>query len=89
MKTELKEPCRKCLLAQTDEKEVLAEVKRAIDRLKPDEKVSESEYGRRLEICLSCGELNAGCCVKCGCYVELRAALKNGRCPLAGKNRKW
>ena len=89
MTPDQKEPCRKCLLAQTDEKDVLAEVERAISRLRPDEKVDESEYGRRLEICLECDDLNSGCCVKCGCYVELRAALKSGRCPLAGKNRKW
>lgn len=84
-----KEPCRRCLLAQTDQADVIAEVRRAIGRLKPSEKADGQEYERRLAFCEACDELIDGCCMKCGCYVELRAALKSGRCPLAGKRRKW
>ncbi len=89
MSERLKEPCRRCLLAQIDEKEVLAEVKRAIDRLKENERADEKEYRRRLALCTECDELTDGCCAKCGCYVELRAAFRSGRCPLAGSRRKW
>ncbi len=32
-----------------------------------------------------CSYLNAGTCTACGCFVELRAALRTGHCPY----RKW
>ena len=42
-------------------------------------------YARRLDACKGCGFLEAGTCGACGCYVELRAASKRGRCPY----KKW
>ena len=34
---------------------------------------------------IDCSYLNAGTCTACGCFVELRAALRTGHCPY----RKW
>ena len=42
---------------------------------------SENEYNRRLDICKDCEKLSQGTCLRCGCYVELRAASKNAHCP--------
>ena len=39
----------------------------------------------RLDVCKECEKLNQGTCLACGCYVEIRAALKNGKCPYS----KW
>ena len=77
--------CRKCLLADLDNEKLLADVRQAIDRLDESMKVSSGVYEKRLEICKSCDYLNEGTCGACGCYVELRAAAKTGRCPY----KKW
>ena len=77
--------CRKCLLADLDDEKLLAEVRTAVDRLPEDAKVSEKRYKERLDICIGCDRLNEGTCGACGCYVELRAAAKTGRCPY----KKW
>ena len=82
---EERRPCRKCLLAQLDNDKLLADVRTAIDRLPDAEKVSENEYLSRLEKCKECDHLNEGTCNACGCYVELRAAAKTGKCPY----KKW
>ena len=47
--------------------------------------VSDEEYERRLDICKDCDKLNAGTCMSCGCYVEIRAAAKISKCP----TKKW
>ena len=77
--------CKKCLLAELDNEKLLAEVRQAIDRLADDMKVSDEIYRERLETCKECDYLNEGTCGACGCYVELRAAVKTGRCPY----KKW
>ena len=77
--------CRKCLLAELDNEKLLAEVKLAISRLGEELKVSDEIYESRLALCRECDYLNEGTCNACGCYVELRAAAKTGRCPY----NKW
>ncbi len=82
---ENKRLCRKCLLADLDNEKLLADVRDAIARMSGELKVSDDEYEARLAKCRSCDYLNEGTCNACGCYVELRAAAKTGKCPY----RKW
>ena len=82
---EEKKKCRKCLLAELDNEKLLADVRSAIERLDEGMKVPADEYEARLTICRECDYLNEGTCGACGCYVELRAAAKTGKCPY----RKW
>ena len=42
----------------------------------------DAEYAARLEHCRACPSLNAGTCMQCGCYVEMRAARTDMHCPL-------
>ena len=76
--------CYRCLLRDMEEadKAMLDKYREAI---KPADRVEASEYERRLSVCKECDKLNAGTCNSCGCYVELRAVAKVGRCP----NKKW
>ena len=55
------------------------------EAIKARDRVDDAEYERRLTICQDCDYLNAGTCSACGCYVELRAISKTGRCPY----KKW
>ena len=46
-------------------------------------------YAYRLQQCQSCSYLEyQTTCLKCGCYVRIRAKLADAACPLS-KNKKW
>ena len=80
----MKKICKKCLLREMAE-ENSKKIAMYRDAIKKADRVSEEEYERRLAVCKSCDYLNAGTCGACGCYVELRAIAKAGRCPY----KKW
>ncbi len=80
--------CRRCLLYEAGESAALKGVGAYLETLDDDLKADESTYARRLELCLKCDYLISGMCLKCGCYCELRAALKRARCADAD-NTKW
>lgn len=84
-----KELCRRCLLRESGEEDKALEVKECISRIKESEKAADGIYTQRLSLCRECEHLLSGTCMKCGCYVELRAAFGNNHCPLAGSKRKW
>ena len=84
---EQKKFCRKCLLQEISEDEYFKSVKEYIDRIDPEIKTESDEYERRLNICKECDHLMNGMCVKCGCFVELRAAVQKHYCPDVEK--KW
>lgn len=76
--------CKKCLLREMAEADV-AMIAKYREAIKKEDRVSEEAYEARLLVCKSCEFLNAGTCGACGCYVELRASAKTGRCPY----KKW
>lgn len=76
--------CKKCLLrdlAAKDQKNI----KRYLDAIKPQDHAEEEIYEARLAVCRECEKLIDATCQACGCYVELRAAIRHGRCPY----KKW
>ena len=77
--------CKRCLLAELDNEKLLEDVRLAVSRLGRELKVSDEEYAARLDVCRTCDYLNEGTCDACGCYVELRAAARTGKCPYG----KW
>ncbi len=76
-----RKPCIKCLLAECDESEVLEKIRKLLSLMPESEKAEPDIYNERLEICRNCESLINAQCMKCGCYVELRAAKKKERCP--------
>ncbi len=76
--------CKKCLLREMAEEDA-GQIEKYKDAIREKDRVSEVIYEERLAVCKSCDLLNAGTCGACGCYVELRAVAKNGRCP----HKKW
>ena len=79
--------CKKCLLREMAEADV-EKIATYRDAIKPSDRVPEEEYERRLAICKECELLTAGTCAACGCYVELRAYMKAGKCPHKNWARK-
>lgn len=73
--------CRKCLLREMDEAEYFRNMYEYIRNLPKEDKASEEVYEERLARCKACGHLMNGMCRLCGCYVEMRAAMKIRACP--------
>ena len=73
--------CRRCLLEDIHEDQLLETIRDMIQSLPQDLKVSEVSYRSRLSLCRACDHLLSGMCLKCGCYVELRCAYLNRHCP--------
>ena len=79
---EKKRFCRKCLTRDMIGKEAYFRSLYAyIANLDEDVKAEAILSEKRLAVCRECDLLIDGLCRSCGCYVELRAAVKNGSCP--------
>ena len=73
--------CKQCLLRDMPEEELLKGIYDYIARISPDDKVDDQIYEKRLTICQNCDSLANGFCRLCGCFVEMRAAMKIRSCP--------
>ena len=80
--------CKRCLLREAAEEDVLKSITERIEKLPEKEKADDALYQKRLGACKTCDHLISGVCLKCGCYVEFRAAYKKMKCPDV-KNRRW
>ncbi len=83
--------CRKCLLREMMENGALEESYRnmyeRIELMDEDLRCQGEDYEKRLALCKACDNLLDGMCRLCGCYVELRAAVKKNSCPATPK--RW
>ncbi len=78
--------CRRCLTREMlGQKEYFQNLHEYINNLDEDIKAEEALYEDRLAVCKECDLLLQGMCRTCGCYVELRAAVKKNACP----NKRW
>ena len=74
--------CKKCLIRELAEQgDQFDNMREYIENLSKDVKTPDEEYDRRLNICKECEMLLSAMCRKCGCYVEMRAAVKTNECP--------
>ena len=73
--------CRKCLLSEMDQAEYERLIVKGLSGLKESDRLTDKVYNDRLQICRMCDNLISGTCLLCGCYVEIRGALKKGKCP--------
>jgi len=80
--------CKRCLLRESAEADTFELIRGKLDLLKPEEKADDELYRSRLEACKTCDHLISGICMKCGCYVEFRAAYRRMKCPNVS-DRKW
>ena len=75
--------CRRCLLRDMQGKEAeyyesVLKYRKTLDEITG---VSDTVYEERLTVCIACDALQNGTCFHCGCFVEMRAALRKMRCP--------
>ncbi len=85
MERERKRFCRKCLTRDMDQAAYFQNLHDYIANLDEELKVEEPLYEERLSLCKECDLLLDGMCRACGCFVELRAAMKKNACPY----EKW
>lgn len=64
-----------------DQEEYFRNLHAYVANLDSDIKVSRPVYEERLLYCKNCDLLLDGMCRACGCFVELRAALRKNACP--------
>lgn len=74
-------PCKKCLLSEINNGELYRSVQERIALLDDSIRADEQQRTARLDICKQCDDLTDGMCAQCGCFVELRTAKKDTRCP--------
>ena len=72
----MEELCKRCLLYEAGERAAYTQVQAYLETVPPEELASPTVRNSRLSQCRHCDQLIAGMCRKCGCYVEVRAALK-------------
>jgi len=77
--------CKHCLLQDINKEEYLEKIHKYVVTLDKDVRANEDLYQKRLGTCNGCEYLHEGTCNACGCYVELRAAVKASKCPY----KKW
>lgn len=78
--------CRRCLLQEmADENDYYQSVVRYRATLPAQKRTPDDAYAARLVRCKACDQLNAGTCMQCGCYVEMRAARLDMHCPREGQ----
>lgn len=89
----LESKCKSCLESIETKRHIDKEqINDAIDKLSKNKKiklVSDEVYEFRLLQCSECKYLEFGTtCLKCGCFVQIRAKLADSGCPLS-KNKRW
>lgn len=74
--------CKRCLTREmTDQMDIYGTIREYLEGLEESMKSSEQVYEERLALCKQCEMLLEGMCRKCGCYVEVRAAVQRNTCP--------
>lgn len=86
------EETKKCKACSHKEIGSLDEVSASIDNylavMDEDICIDMDTYNKRLEACFSCDSLYGGAtCKFCGCFVRIRAKLKEQTCPYPSQNR--
>lgn len=77
--------CRRCLLFESGREDILADVRRHIEKIAAKDRCADDVYRSRLSVCTACDQLVDGTCLRCGCYPEFRASFRTQTCPA----KKW
>jgi len=86
---EKKEKCKRCGLKTKVPEEEIEKMVNQVKNMKGVRLVSEEVFEERFKICTECEKFEYGStCTLCGCVMQVRARLSDGRCPYP-KNKKW
>ena len=82
-------PCTRCLLKDYSKEVYEKLIVEGLKALPAEDLADEEVTSKRLSVCKDCEKINQGTCLACGCYVEIRAALKAGKCPYSKWNKAY
>ena len=72
--------CRKCVIPDfVEDKEGFLST--YLGRINEEDRTEDEVYDNRLEACNKCSHFINGMCRLCGCFVAIRAAVRNNTCP--------
>lgn len=81
--------CKRCGLKTELKDEDINKAVEQVKAIKGIKIADDSTYNKRLNICKECEKLGYGStCMMCGCIVNVRAIIANGKCPYPKKS-KW
>ncbi|MBS6645380.1 MAG: hypothetical protein KH366_17510 [Clostridiaceae bacterium] len=81
MNDKRQDECPRCGLSAVSDSDYHQSLQTYISGIDPDIRTSDTVYSNRLKACGVCSYLSNGLCRLCGCFVEMRAAKQNSRCP--------
>lgn len=74
--------CKRCLTKPTLTEEDISKMLEQVCAMPGIRLADENVYEKRMEICGGCEKLEYGTtCMLCGCVMQVRARLLDGRCP--------
>ena len=81
--------CKKCPSKSSISDEEIRKMVDEVRNMKGVKLADEAEFERRFEICKACEKLEDGAtCMLCGCVMQVRARLYDGKCPFP-KGGRW
>lgn len=81
--------CKRCGIKTALSEEDINKMVDEVMHMKGIRLVDEDIYNERIAACMRCEKLEYGStCMLCGCVVQVRAMLRDGKCPYP-KNKKW
>lgn len=81
--------CRRCAAKTSLNGTDIEKMVKEVTSMKGIRLADNAEYERRMRICAECEKFEYGStCTVCGCVMQVRARLADGRCPYP-KNKKW
>ncbi len=84
-----KKKCKRCGLKTFISQEDIDKMVEDIKKMKGVRLADDELFNKRFAICMECEKFEYGStCSLCGCVMQVRARLKDGKCPYP-KNKKW
>lgn len=81
--------CKRCGIKTALTEEDIDKMVDEVIHMKGIKLVDEDIYNERIAACMQCEKLEYdSTCMLCGCVVQVRAMLRDGKCPYP-KNKKW
>lgn len=83
------EKCKRCGTKTILSPQEIEQMVQQVTKMKGIRLVPEQEYQRRFAVCTACEKFEYGStCTLCGCVMQVRARLADGRCPYP-KGGRW
>lgn len=81
--------CKRCGLKTVLSEQDIDRMVNEVRSMRGVKTAADDVYRNRLEACFGCPKLEYGStCALCGCVVQVRALLADGKCPFP-KNPRW